>query len=191
MAFKRQHFQRIFWVYNTDIFIITPASLQPRARLKVNCSLLQITPVNCSRVSEFRDKPRILEYRQKLAQGEKGYFTEYKGRIIGSIWATTNATSQPFIARTYIRLMPREALIHDVVTGEGYRGMGVGGFMVGELAAALLSEHGSHKVIIDVNVRNKSSLRMMERVGLSADHQLLSVSMFGKPVVQKIVRRYR
>jgi RimJ/RimL family protein N-acetyltransferase len=109
--------------------------------------------------------------------------------MVGSIWATVNHTQVPRVVRTYMRLMPGEALIHDIVTGESFRGMGVGPFMVSRFASVLLNDYRVSQIIIDVNSRNGASLHMMDKAGLQVKEQMLYISAFGKLVLQKAVGR--
>src|SRR2546423_6351420 len=143
------------------------------------CAFVRITTNNYFRVAEFRDKNRGSEYRDKLAREEIGFFAELGDTMVGSIWATMNRSQSPAIARGYMRLMPNEALIHDIVTGEKSRGLGVGPFMVGRMALILLKEFGVSRINMQVNFINKSSLRLMGKVGLPVRVQYLQVSGFG------------
>lgn len=111
-------------------------------------------------------------------------------KAVASVWATINKGRKPTVVRTYMTLMPNEALMHDGVTGEKYRGMGIGPFMVRRLAAALLSDHKVSRIVADVNVRNVASLRMMEKLGLEINQQVLYISAFGTLVIQKLVRQF-
>ena len=154
------------------------------------CGFIPITVENCFRVGDFRDEGRISEYRHKLAKTEIGFFAECDGKMVGSIWATINNGSVPAVVRTYMKLMPNEALIHDIVTGERSRGKGVGPFMVVRIASSLLSKYGVSRIIVDVNVRNRPSLRMMEKAGLQVKVKVLYVSAFGNLVRQKVLKHY-
>ena len=99
-----------------------------------------------------------------------------------------NDTDQPIVARMYMRLLPKEALIHDIVTGPQFRGMGVGPFMVEKTALQLLTVIGVTRIIVDVNVRNRPSLRMMGKMGLEMKERMLYVSALGRLVLQKPIR---
>jgi RimJ/RimL family protein N-acetyltransferase len=183
--------QRLFWIYLTNNYVVTSPDEFKTFEPTVTCGFLPITLDNYSRVREFRDERRVSEYREKLAQKERGFFAESDGRMIGSIWATVNNGPVPLVARSYMKLMPNEGLVHDVVTGEKFQGMGVGPFMVGRMCSVLLRELGVSKIIIDVHVRNSRSLRMMDKAGLHADQQMLSISAFGRLVSQRLLRQYR
>jgi hypothetical protein len=111
--------------------------------------------------------------------------------MVGSIWATVNQSTEPKVVRTYMKLMPNEALVHDIVTGKAFRGRGIGPFMVGRISSVLLNELGVRKIIIDVNVRNGPSLRMMEKAGLKANEKTLSVSAFGRLISRKLLTPHR
>jgi len=154
----------------------------------IRCEFLPITPDNYFRVRDFREENRVSEYRVKLAQKEAGFFAEFDGKIVGSIWATVNNARVPAVVRSYMKLMPNEALVHDIVTGEKFRGMAVGPFMLQRMCSVLLGELGVSKIIIDVNVRNSRSLRMMDKAGLEINQKMLSISAFGKLVAQKLLR---
>jgi poly-beta-1,6-N-acetyl-D-glucosamine synthase len=181
--------QRVFWVYLTKNFMIRTLSEVRESVPTKPCSLVAITLGNYSRVRDFREESRVSEYREKLARKEIGFFADCTGRMVGSIWATLNDAQKPTIVRTYMRLMPNEALIHDIVTGENFRGMGVGPFMVGRIAAILLNDYRVSRIIIDVNSRNSASLRMMEKAGLKVKEQMLYISAFGRLVLQRAVGR--
>jgi RimJ/RimL family protein N-acetyltransferase len=88
-----------------------------------------------------------------------------------------------------MRLIPNEGLIHDIVTSDAMRGMGVGPFMVSRFTPVLLHEYGATKIIIDVNVKNHASLRMMNKAGLSVDHNKIYVSAFGNLVFEQVLRK--
>lgn len=181
--------QRVFWVYLTKNFVITRIDdFTPREPAK-KCSFVRITLDNYFRVSEFREKDRVSEYQEKVARKEIGFFVECEGTMVASIWATVNEKQAPTVVRTHMRLMPNEALIHDIVTGENSRGMGVGPFMVSRIASILLNDYRVSRIIIDVNSRNQASLRMMDKVGLKAKEQMLYVSALGRLVLQKAIGR--
>jgi len=116
-----------------------------------------------------------------------GFFAEHDGKMVGSIWATLNTRQERRVVRMYMPLMPQEALIHDVVTAGSYRGRGVGPFMLSKLISALLGEYGASRVLVDVNVRNLASLRMMEKAGLRAPERVFYLSLFGTLAFQKSV----
>lgn len=180
----RKKLQKIFWVYLTKNFIVTSMSDLRILETATQYKLVPITLHNYVRVTEFRAENRIPEYGNKLAQGEVGFFAEWDGKMVGSIWATINSSQVATVVRTYMRLMPREALIHDAVTGEEFRGMGVGPFMITGLASTLLTEYRAGKIIVDVNVKNRPSLRMMEKAGLVPRERVLYVSALGRLVWQ-------
>jgi len=136
-------------------------------------------------VRDFREESRVREYRDKLANDELGFFAGSAGKMVGSIWATVNRTHSSFVARGHVRLFPSEGLVHDIVTGPEVRGRGVGPFMVANIAAELLKQQGVRKIVIDVNTKNRPSLRMMEKVGLRAKEKMLYISAFGTLLLQK------
>lgn len=183
--------QRLFWIYLTDNFVITARNPVMAKEPAVKCAAVRITRANCDRVQDFRDdKSRIEEYGKKVDQNEIGLFAESEGRMVGSIWATVNRGTKPSVARGYMRLLPGEAMIHDIVTGERCRGMGIGAYMVERMAAAVSEEYGVTKIIVDVNFRNKASLRMMERAGARKVDQVFYVSGLGRLVLSKVLRQY-
>jgi hypothetical protein len=185
----RKRLQQLFWIYLTNNFVIRNVNDVRMIDFASKCVLAPITMDNYFRVLDFRETNRISEYRDKLAKKEVGFFTECDGKMIASIWATINNAQAPVVVRTYMRLMPQEALIHDIVTGEHFRGMRVGPFMVGRIASILLNEYRVRRIIIDVNVRNSPSLRMMDNAGLKMERQMLYISAFGRLVLQKTLRR--
>ena len=175
----------------TDNFIITHMDAVTPIQPQMACSFLQITEENCHRVRDFRDERRLGEFRAKLARNELGFFAAAATGMVGSIWATVNASSGPVVVRTYMTLRRGEALVHDVVASERTRGSGVGPFMVRMLASELLVRQGASKVIVDVNARNRPSLRMMAKLGVEPTERVLYVSAFGRPVLTKVVRAYQ
>jgi hypothetical protein len=180
--------QRIGWVYFTNNFYIENIADVTLPKLSTPLELVLITPQNCARVQDFRGADRCPEYAMKLEQGEVGYFAANAGVMVGSVWATINRAARPIVARSYMRLRPNEALLHDGVTGEKCRGMGVGPFMVGSISVALLEQHGVSRIVGDVSVWNRPSLRMMAKLGLQAQDATFSVSAFGKLIWQTKMR---
>ncbi len=181
----------MFWVYLTDNFIITNIDDFKMTEPAIKCEFLPITLGNHFRVRDFREESRVSEYRGKLNHKEIGFFAEFDGKMVGSIWATVNNIPVPAVVRSYMKLMPNEALVHDIVTSDKFRRMGVGSFMLSRICSFLLGELGVSKIVIDVNVRNYRSLRMMDRAGLEINQKVLSISVFGKLVSQKLLRQYR
>jgi RimJ/RimL family protein N-acetyltransferase len=175
----------------TNNFVVTNASRLKTLTVPPKCRLVPITLENYCRVREFRHKTLVLEYQDKLSHGEVGCFAEVDGLLVGSIWATVNGSHIPALVRGYMRLLPREALIHDIVTGEKFRGVGIGPYMVSGIVEKLLSDQKVDRIIIDVNVKNGPSLRMMDKVGLHRGQQMLYVSAFGRQICQKTLRRAR
>jgi hypothetical protein len=183
-----RNLQKVFWIYVTDNFVISRVSDFKTTEAVKKCGFIPIAQDNYFRVRDFRGEDRVSEYGGKIARNEIGFFAECDGKMVGSIWATWNQTQAPTIARAHVRLMPNEALIHDIVTGESFRGMGVGPFMVGRISSALLGEYGVSKIIVDVNVKNHASLRMMEKAGLQAQLRVCSISAFGTLAFEKVIR---
>jgi ribosomal protein S18 acetylase RimI-like enzyme len=187
----KKSLQKMFWIYLTNNFVITSVDDFKNIKPAIRCEFLPITLDNHSRVRDFREESRVSEYRVKLTHKEIGFFTEFGGKMVGSIWATVNNLRVPAVVRSYVKLMPNEALIHDVVTAEKFRGMGVGPFMLVKMCSVLLDELEVSKIIIDVNVRNTRSLRMMDKAGLEINQKMLSISAFGKLVSQMLLKQYR
>lgn len=182
--------QKIFWIYLTNNFVINGMNDFKKIEPEIKCGFIPITLDNYQYVGDFREEGRISEYRGKLAHKEIGFFAEHNGKMIGSIWATINKAQLPNVVRTYMKLMPNEGLIHDIVTAEKSRGMGVGPLMVSRIASVLLEKYGLSRIIIDVNIKNSSSLSMMKKLGLRIDHKMLCVSAFGKLLLQQSLKKY-
>jgi RimJ/RimL family protein N-acetyltransferase len=157
---------------------------------KVPCDFVPINPENYHRVQDFRENDRILQFREKLARKEIGYFAEHKGRTVGSIWATINKSDTPMLVRTYINLSPGHALIHDIVTGEKARGLGIGPFMTSRMAKALLEEYGMAEIVVDVSTRNHASNRMMEKIGLRKAEKMFYITLRGGRTFRLLLRKY-
>jgi len=181
--------QKVFWIHLTDNRIIRSISDFKTVRPQAKCKLMPITEDNCHRVGDFREKSRIPQYRDKLVHGEIGYFAEHNGRIIGSHWATVNKTGAQKVVRTYMKLLPNEGLLHDLVIDEKCRGMGVGPFMVSELTTILFREHGVSRIIWDISIRNGKSLRMIEKLGVPVDHRMLALTVFRRLVFHLVFRK--
>jgi RimJ/RimL family protein N-acetyltransferase len=182
--------QNIFWIYLNNIYFINSLNDFRKYDPRIKCGFIPITLDNYQRVRDFREENRISEYSDKLIHGEIGFFAEHSGQMIGSIWATINKSELATIAKTYMRLMPGEGLIHDIVTGEYFRGMGVGPFMVRSISPVLLKEYELNRLIIDVNIRNSASLRMLDKTGLRINHTTLNISAFGTLVMHLVLKRY-
>jgi ribosomal protein S18 acetylase RimI-like enzyme len=181
--------QRLAWIYVTANFKISRTSELTPARPGIDCTLVALDQYNYQRVREFREENRVAEYRDKLASHEIGYFAESGGKAVGSIWASINASGGPKVVKMYMKLMPNEALIHDIVASPQYKGRGIGPFMVSGIVERLLSEYGVAGIIIDVDRRNQPSLRMMKKVGLKITEQALYISIFGNLVFQRSLWR--
>jgi hypothetical protein len=183
-----QSLQRVGWVYFTNNYCIDDVAEVVVPKTPTPLEFVPITAQNCERVQEFRSEGLAAEFAAKLRQGELGYFAMASGRTVGSIWATVNRTETPIVARHHMRLLPHEAVLHDGVTGERSRGMGVGTYMVASLSVALMTEHKVSRIVADINVRNRPSLRMMEKLGLKAREASLSVCALGSLVWQMKMR---
>lgn len=182
--------QRIVILRKTFNFVVVDESDFARLPAEGDCRLVPISVDNYQRVCEFRPRKRIEQYRQKLENGEIGYFVEYHGRMIGSNWATINREARPRIVRSVIRLEPNEGLTHDGVIAPRFRGKGFGAFMISRLVETLMREQNLRRIIIDVNVKNKASLRMMEKAGFRVDHKMLYLALFGRLIFQRVLERY-
>jgi ribosomal protein S18 acetylase RimI-like enzyme len=186
----KKKLQKIFWIYPCNIFVINGMKEFEMVEPKIKCGFIPITFNNCHRVVDFREEARISEYRDKLARKEIGYFAEYDGKMLGSIWGTINKKKVSDVVRTYIKLQPNEGLIHDIVTSEKSRGLGVGSFMVSRMTPFLLKEYRLSRIIIDVNIRNQASLRMHKKLGFQIDRKMLYVAAFGKLILQLVLKKY-
>jgi len=182
--------QRVFWIYLGEIFVVLPEDLLPTVHPKVTCEFVAITRENCSRVEDFREKDLAAEFLEKVLRGEKGFFAVRQGHTAGSIWATINQSKVPTIVRGFMKLMPQEALIHDIVTGVEHRGIGIGPFMVTQILPILFQRYGVSRVVIDVNVKNTASLKMMDKAGLHAKQRALAISAFQKLAFHKTLKEY-
>src|SRR5215475_4016117 len=182
--------QKIGWIYLGEVFVVTPEDPLVTIRPKVPCEFAAITAENYNRVGDFRDQELVPEFLQKVSCGEIGFFAICDGSAAGSIWATVNESEVPIVVRGFMKLMPKEALIHDIVTGTNYRGSGIGPFMVTHILPALFQCHRAKRVIIDVNLKNAPSLKMMNKAGLQADHRALAVSAFQKLAFHKVLKKY-
>ena len=182
--------QNVILVRRTCNFVVVdPRDVKP-LETNHNARLVPITVENHQRVGEFRPPSRIEQYRQKLARGEVGYFVEYDGKMVGSNWATVNEGGSAVVARTVMRLEPGEGMTHDGVIAPRLRGQGFGAFMINRLVANLFRDYDLRKIIIDVNVKNRASLRMMEKAGFRVDHEALYVAVFDRLLFHRVLKRY-
>ena len=187
----KTNIQKIFWPSLCNIFIIRGLDDFIMVEPKIKCEFIPITLNNYQRVMDFREENRILDYRNKLARNEIGYFTEHKGKMIGSVWATINKTNIPRIVQTFTKVMYNEGLVHDNVVSEKFRGMRVGPFMEASMFVVLFNEYGINKIKADVNVRNHASLQMLDKLHLRVDHKLLCVAIFGQPILELVLKKYK
>ncbi len=181
--------QRIFWIYLTRNFLATSRSKLNNVSFPAQWKLLPISLENYSRVIEFRDEALVHEYWTKLNKGGIGLFAEVNGLVIGSIWATANLAERPTVVRAYMNLLPGEALVHDIFTGVKHRGIGVGSYMTYGMVGLLLNDKKVSRIIIDVNVNNRPSLRLMKKIGLQCSEKVLYVSCFGRLLFQRSLGR--
>jgi RimJ/RimL family protein N-acetyltransferase len=175
----------MLWIYLHKNFVIDTIGDFRAPEAVIKCTFVSIALDNYFRVQDFREQRRVAEYRDKIGNGEIGFFAECDERMVGSIWATVNRKRVRSVVRMHMPLMPNEALIHDIVTAGSLRGMGVGPFMVGRMASKLFDEYRVKRIIIDVSCRNRPSLRMMEKVGLQSKERVFSVSLFSRLAFQK------
>ena len=193
MSFRRHAIkavQKVGWIYLSDLFFVTPADPLADVNTTTACEFAAITAENANRSRDFREEDVTDEFREKHSHGETGFFALVYGKAAGNIWATINATTKPVTARGFMKLMPGEALIHDIVTGPEFRGMGIGPFMVTRIIPTLFDKFGVRRIVIDVNVKNAPSLRMMNKAGLRAKQKTLSVSAFHSLVYHKTLETY-
>jgi len=183
--------QRLVWIYVTEDFSITRSGDFTAAPPAMPCTLVPITSANHARVQDFRDEHRVSEYRDKLCSRELGYFAECDGAMVGSIWATLNRGADPIVVKRYLTLRPHEALLHDLVIGDHFRGHGIGPFMISECASILLHTLGVARVVTDVSSRNHRALRMYARAGMHVDSHSIYASVLGRPLVHLRLEKSR
>lgn len=182
--------KKVFWYTMVNVFIVNGISEFKMIEPRIQCEFIPITLDNCHRVTDFREEDRISQYRDKLNQKEIGYFAEHNGKMIGSVWATINKTEVPRVVQTFKKVMYNEGIVHDNIVSEKFRGMLVGPFMETSMFKLLFNEYGLSRIIADVNVKNRASLRMLDRAGLRIDHKMLGVSFFGKPILKLVLKKY-
>jgi RimJ/RimL family protein N-acetyltransferase len=182
--------QRLFWIYLSNNFIVRGLNEVKLVEPKIKCAFIPITHDNFNRVTDFREKARISQYKDKLARGEIGFFAEHNGQMVGSVWATINKTKTPRVAQMFKTVMHNEGVVHDNIVSERFRGMRIGPFMESNMFALLFQKYGLSRVIADVNVKNRASLRMLDKIGLGVSYRMLYVSAFGRPVLELVLRKY-
>jgi hypothetical protein len=187
---RRRKLLKKFWFSLAYHYIINGPNEIKMVEPRIKCKVIPITLENYHRVNDFREEERILEYRNKLYNNEIGCFAEHDGKMVGSIWATINNTNMPFVGKDFTKIMPNEGLLHDDVVSEKIRGMGVGGFLESRMLVLLFNKYGLNKITTDINVSNRASVRMTEKVGLRIDHKVLYVAAFGKMILKLVLKRY-
>jgi hypothetical protein len=186
---KRKLLKR-FWFSLGYHYIINGPQDVKMIEPRIKCKFIPITLENYHRVNDFRDKERISEYRNKLNNNEIGYFAEHDGKMIGSIWATINKTNAPFVGKDFTTIMPNEGLLHDNVISEKFRGIGVGGYLESSMPVLLFNKYALNRIVTDIGVNNRASVRMAEKVGLRIDHKVLYVAAFGKMILKLVLKKY-
>jgi len=184
---QKARLQRIFWVYLTNNFSIRTLNDFKSVEPRLACRLIPMTLDNYARVTDFREQGRVAQYRSKLDNHELGFFAEHDGKMVGSIWATINRTDRKVVVRNYMKLLPNEAIIHDGVASDQFRGMRIGPYMVSQILTTLIKDHGISKVVWDVHFMNQASMRMLEKLGLRRERRVVSVCSFGKLILQFLV----
>jgi len=182
--------QNFFWVRICYIHEINGPNDYRIVTPKIKCNFVPITKDNCNRVADFRKNNRTLQYHEKLTNNEIGWFAECEGNMVGSIWTTVNRSKKIADFRKFIKLKPNEALIHDVVVGKKSRGCSVGPFMVSQITKNIFTELKSDKIIVDVSIRNKASIRMMEKSGLRVTKMVLYISLLNKKILGLTLKKY-
>jgi GNAT superfamily N-acetyltransferase len=182
---------KFLWASVCNVYIIRGLNDFPMIEPKIKCNLVPITLDNCHRVKDFREESRVAQYREKLNNNEIGCFAEHNGKMIGSIWATINKAKIPRVVQTFKRIMYNEASTHDAVVSEAFRGMRIGPYLVSNMRAYLFKEHAVSRIITDVSIRNHASLQMQEKLGSKIDHKMLCISIFDKPVLKLVLKRFK
>ena len=182
--------KKIFWIYVCNVYVFKGMNDFQMVEPRIKCNFIPITLNNCHRVTDFRETGIIIQYRNKLTNNEIGFFAEHNGKMIGSIWATINTTATPRIVEKYFKIMPNEGHFHNIVVSKKFRGMRVGAFMESSMPSLLFAEYGLNRVTTDVDVRNVVSLGMLKQIGAQIDHKLLCVSVFNRPILQLVLRKY-
>jgi GNAT superfamily N-acetyltransferase len=180
---------KLFHPYSCNVFIIKSIDEFMIIEPKIKCEFVPITLDNFYRVRDFREEDRISQYKDKLAYGEIGYFAEHDGRMIGSIWATVNKTEVPRVVQTFQKVLYNEALAHDIVVSEKFRGMRIGPYIESKLFALLFKDYGISRIITDVNIKNHAQMQLLKKLGLKVDHKMLYVSVLGKVVLRRVLRK--
>ena len=182
--------QKVFWIYRTNNFYITSESDFMIPEPAVKCTLVPITLDNYFRVREFRDDVPVSEFRKKLIRDQIGFFAEVEGRMIGSNWATINNTEKPTVVNMYMRLMPHEAHFHDLVIDERCRGMRVGPFLMSKMISMFLNDYRVSRITGDVSLKNARMSHSVRKTGLPFSQQVLSVSVFGRLLMSRVLKQY-
>lgn len=182
--------KKVFYITVRAIYIVNEVNEFKMIEPRIKCRLTPITLDNYHRVADFREEKRIAEYKDKLLHNEIGVFAEHDKKMIGSIWATINKKEVPYVVKTFFKLMPNEALLHDIVASEKVRRLRVGAFLESGLPAQLFQRYRISRMFMDVNINNRASLGMLAKVGFRIDHKRLLVSVFGRSVLQLVLKRY-
>jgi len=181
---------KIIWVVIYNIYIIKGINDFKVIEPKIKCAFIPITLDNHHRVQEFREERRVEQYKEKLLNNEIGYFAEHNGKIIGSIWATINKTQVPRVVQTFKTIKKNEALVHDIVVSNDFRGMRIGPFMESSIFTKIFNIYEVSALITDANIRNHASLRMHSMVGARIDHKMFYIALVGKPILKLRLKKY-
>lgn len=184
---QKVRLQRILGVYLTNNFSIRTLKDFKSIEPNLPCRFIPMTLENYARVTDFRESGRVAQYRSKLLNHELGFFAEHDGKMVGSVWATINRTDRKVVVRNYMKLLPNEAIIHDGVASDQFRGMRIGPYMVSQILTTLIKDHGIRKVVWDVHVMNQASMLMLEKLGLRHERRVVSICSFGKLILQFLV----
>jgi ribosomal protein S18 acetylase RimI-like enzyme len=187
---RKMKLQNFFWIYLCYNYIIREPNEFKMVEPKIKCGFIPVTLDNCHRVAEFRKEDRRSQFKDKLAHGEIGFFAKHNGRVIGSMWATINKTNLPIYAQLFRSVGYNEGVVTDGFVDESFRGMRVAAFLVSNIFAILLKDFGLSKVTTDVNVQNKSSIKMLEKIGFRIASKMLYISAFGKPILEIRLKSY-
>jgi len=182
--------RQVFWPYLCHIYFIDGFDDYYVIKAKIKINILPITFNNYLRVADYREEARIVEYRNKLMNNEIGFFAEHEGKMVGSAWASINKTKVSHVVRTFIKLMPDEALLHDFFVNEKFRGNRIIPEMVSNMCTILLKEYKLKRLIIDINVKNNKSLNAAKALGWRIRQKMFFLALFGKPVLRIVVKNF-
>jgi hypothetical protein len=124
----------------------------------------EIDANNIKDICDFRGDEVYRNFLTYQSRGACGVGAWNESGMVAHAWATA-ATDMPCLAEGYMKLSPREALIHDCHVKGICRGKNVYPALLYFLASRLFLEKNIQSLIIDTESNNLPSLKGISKVG--------------------------